>query len=720
MFALSENAGLPTGTAAADLLLDTPREEEFERLTRMAARLFDVPTVLVSLLDESGRGFKTQLGYDACGVRRDFSFCTHTLNADEVLVVPDARRDTRFAGTPLVRDHPFIRFYAGTALITADGTRIGTVFLLDSAPRDRFPDADRRTLTDLAAMVVERLELRRRDQIGRFSQTRFEKIAATSPDAIICATANGGITFCNEAANTLFGYEGSELIGRATELLVPEHWRQHYLAELGRLRHGETPQWLGRAVELTGRRKDGTQFPAEFSFSAWHEDQQIGLGAIVRDLTERQRNEERLFQLATRDTLTELPNRGAWTDCLAKTLSAGTPAAVLLFDLDGFKAVNDTLGHSAGDAVLQQIAGRLNAVFADAIMVARIGGDEFVALLEGDDEQKARELATQLIATVRDQYEADERRVEVGVSVGIALAPRDGKRAEALLGAADLALYRAKNGGKNRYEVFTPALREGAAVRRVFEQELRHAFETGQFELYYQPQVSTNDRKVRGAEALLRWNHPERGVLTPAAFLYILNRKPSAADVGKWILRTACKQAAEWRRHAPDFRIGVNLFAAQCRAGVLLPQVREALDESGLPPEALELEIVENIMVQNDASTLQMMHDLRDMGVGLAFDDYGTGFASLSLLKYYPVSRLKIDRAFVYDLQNDPNDVAIVRAMLYLARNFGTQITAEGVETEEQFEFLRDSGCPDVQGYLFGRPVPGPEFARTNLGITTD
>ncbi len=361
------------------------------------------------------------------------------------------------------------------------------------------------------------------------------------------------------------------------------------------------------------------------------------------------------------------------------------------------------MGHSAGDAVLKEIAVRLKKTCGTAIMVARLGGDEFVALLPGDDIRAANAIAERLVAVISEPIMFVGQKIEVGVSIGVALAPLHSARSEELLSAADLALYKAKAAGRGRHEVFTPAIREVAVARRSFERELKLAFEGREFELFFQPQVATRTRALTGAEALMRWNHPERGLLSPASFMDVLSQKPSAASVGEWVLRTACKQAAEWRTQVPNFRIGVNLFEAQFRAGRLLTSVREALAESRLPAEALELEIVENILLRDDRTTLKLLHDLRDLGVGLAFDDYGTGFASLSLLKRYPVSRLKIDRSFVRDVNTDTEDAAIVNAVIYLGKSFGLEVIAEGVETEAQLDFLKKSHCAEAQGYLFGK-----------------
>lgn len=698
-------------------LLDTPAEEDFDRLARLAARLFDVPIVLVSLLERDRQFFKAHVGLDVCETSREVSFCAHAIMQDDILVILDSTKDRRFATNPLVLGPPFIRFYAGKPLATPTGEKIGTVCLIDTKPRKSFTAEDRRNLTDVAALVMDRMEARRLDYIRTVSQARFENIAATSPDAIICSNSEGEVTFWNRSAERLFGYTADEIINHPGEIIVPDSWMSIYEAELDRLRHGEKMELSDRTMELSGLRKDGSEFPAEFSLSTWKEGNTTSVGAIVRDITERRQNEERLFRLASLDPLTDLPNRGVWRQCLGDALAAGKASTVLLLDLDGFKEVNDTLGHAAGDAVLKEVAARLKATCRQASMVARLGGDEFVALLPGNDEHEARGIATELVSAISQPYEFAGKRIEVCVSIGIALAPQHSQRPEELLGAADLALYRAKAAGRGRYELFAPALREYAVARRTFEQELKQAFEKGEFELFYQPQVSTVDGSLTGAEALIRWNHPERGLLTPVSFIDVLAHKASAPEIGEWILRTACMQAARWRSLAPSFRIGVNLFEAQFRYGRLLEAVREILAEAALPAAALELEIVENIFLRNEPGTEKLLHDLRDLGVGLAFDDYGTGFASLSLLKRYPVSRLKIDRGFMRNVHTDPEDAAVVNAILYLGKSFGMDVIAEGVETQAQLDFLKENNCPQAQGYLFGKPVTAREFEEKFLPV---
>lgn len=697
--------------ALADFnLMDTPPEQEFDRLAELGARLFDVPTVLISLIAEDKQFFKARVGFDPCETSREISFCTYAIMQDDILFVPDALEDIRFNRNPLVVGPPHIRFYAGKPLVTAAGARIGTICLIDSQPREAFTPQDRKNLADLAALVMDRMEMRRLDFARTISQARFENIAATSPDAIICSNERERITFWNKAAEKLFGYTAEEMSQLRSDVIIPDSWRKIYDAELQRLRNGERLQLEDQTIELSGLRKDGTEFPSEMSLSTWKEGNTASIGAIVRDITERKQNEERLFRLANIDALTDLPNRAAWRNCLEETLASGQLATILLFDLDRFKEVNDTLGHSAGDAVLREVAERLKAECPQAIMIARLGGDEFVALLPGANSLSIPYIASSLVDRICEPFIFAGKRIEVGVSIGVSFSPLHGSKAESVLGAADLALYKAKASGKGRYEVFSPALRQVALARREFEAELKQAFAEGQFELFYQPQVATGTGKAVGAEALIRWNHPTRGLLTPASFIDVLSEKQSAPEIGAWILRTACLQAASWQTLAPGIRVGVNLFQAQFRDGRLPVVVKEILNETRLPAAALELEIVENILLRNDDATRGLLEDLRQIGVGLAFDDYGTGYASLSLLKLYPVTRLKIDRSFIRDVTTDPEDAAVVRAIIYLGRSFGMEVIAEGVETEEQYAFLKEESCGEVQGYLFGKPVSATEF----------
>lgn len=393
---------------------------------------------------------------------------------------------------------------------------------------------------------------------------------------------------------------------------------------------------------------------------------------------------------------------------------ASEPVCVLSIDLDDFKEVNDTLGHLFGDALLSAVAGRLSDCTRPIDTVARIGGDEFVMLLPGiADPIQAAIVADRVIAAVAEAFVFEGHSINVSASVGFAIHPTFGQDSGDLVSNADLALYQAKAEGRHCRRMFVPALRERAMQQRTQDFELRRAYERSEFELFYQPQVRLADGALLGAEALLRWRHPTKGLLSPGAFLPTLDAGPMAAQVGNWVLATACKQAARWRRQgAPGFRIGVNLFGAQFRTASLIDLVRAALDGSALPPDALELEITENIILRHDDDANAPLRALKELGVGIAFDDHGTGYASLSMLKTVPLTKLKLAQSFVRGMSTSDEDIAIVRAVLYLGKSFRLCVIAEGVETEEQRQILVRQGCTEGQGYLFGRPMPIDDFGR--------
>jgi diguanylate cyclase (GGDEF)-like protein len=440
----------------------------------------------------------------------------------------------------------------------------------------------------------------------------------------------------------------------------------------------------------------------------------MSFGAIIRDVSQRLASEEWLFRLAHLDSLTELPNRMVLRNRIDEAVANDKPASVLLIDLDGFKDVNDTLGHSAGDMLLKMVAARILALIGPADTVARLGGDEFATLLPGlDDPLKVATFSDALIKAIAEPFTIDGQPVVIGASIGIALCPAHGHQAEDLLANADLALYQAKAEGRHCRRFFMPGLRHAALNRRTCQIEMREAAAEKQFELYYQPLVNMTDGRLVGAEALLRWRHPQRGILSPGAFFSVLETSLLAASIGDWALETALVQAARWRRMAmPDFRISVNLFGMQFKMGDIESLVRQTLALHELPPQALELEITENIILRHDEAMVRPLHNLHRFGVGIAFDDYGTGYASLSFLKRFPLSRLKIDRSFVRDVCTDPEDAAIVQAILYLGQSFGLGVIAEGVETPEQQAFLTANGCQEAQGFLFGRPMPADVFTQ--------
>ena len=487
-------------------LIGSDVDLSLETVISLARSLFQVPIATVSLVGEDKQVFLGSQGLDVCETGRDVSFCAHALGRPEVFVVPDARLDPRFSDNPLVTGEPHVRFYAGVPLRSPTGHDIGTLCIIDHRPRIGFSDADKATLRMLSTLVLEKLELRRLEVAREQGQSRFENIAATSPDGIICADHNGLITFWNAAAEQLFGYSALEATGGSIDLIVPAAMRGSHGQGLHRVVAGGKPRLIGTSVELDAEHRSGRVIPIELSLSMWHDRGLANFGAIIRDMTERRANQERLYRLAHLDALTGLPNRSLLFSRIAEQLAARAPMSILLLDLDGFKAVNDTLGHSAGDKVLQQVAKRIVRCVRPSDTVARLGGDEFAILRPSCTGGKslADELVC-LLSSIASPVDVDGHQVTIGTSIGVACYPDHGEHAEDLLSAADLALYQAKADGRLCFRLFEPRLRDRATQGRMLDGELRRATADGEFKLFYQPQVSICDGRLVGAEALLRW-----------------------------------------------------------------------------------------------------------------------------------------------------------------------------------------------------------------------
>ncbi len=445
-----------------------------------------------------------------------------------------------------------------------------------------------------------------------------------------------------------------------------------------------------------------------------------GWVATHEDITERRRAEEKISFLARHDVLTGLPNRAVLVERLKMAHAAagrGLGFAVLFLDLDRFKAVNDTMGHAAGDALLQDVARRLRAATRDCDMVARLGGDEFVVLQsEVQAPEAAAVLAERIIETVSLPYRIIGNEVRIGVSVGIDIALSDRNTADEMLKNADMALYTAKDEGRGTYRFFEPEMDANVQNRHALERDLRCALERNEFVLYYQPIVDAGTGRACGFEALLRWNHPVRGLVSPDSFIAVAEESGLIIPMGEWLLRAACREAATWPRH---IHVSVNLSPVQFRSTNLVTMVCDALAAARLPPDQLELEITESVLLESNARNMALMHELHAAGIGIIMDDFGIGYSSLSYLLQFPFQRIKIDRCFVQRLSAGNDAVSVVRAILGLCRDLNIGTIAEGVETAEQMELLLAEGCTIMQGYLFSRPKPaaqiGTMFGRTRL-----
>lgn len=529
--------------------------------------------------------------------------------------------------------------------------------------------------------------------------------------ALVVIDASRNISFVNKSAERMFGYDKAELVGKTLDLIIPARLRGAHNAGIARVAAGTPSKLSGKTVEVSALRRDGSEFPIELSLSVWQGPNGVSMGGIIRDISERRQRDMRLYRLAHQDTLTGLPNRLQFDVQLEDALERGEATGLLLVDLDGFKKVNDTLGHATGDTLLQALAVRLPAALDANAMVARLGSDEFAVLLRGIDKPAAvAAAANSLLHSFEQPFEIGDHLLKLGVSIGGAVAPRDGGDSEELMASADLALYRARQQGGS-YRIFEPGMRNAVAVRRALQDELLRAIKAKEFVLHYQPQVCLESGRVLGAEALLRWKHPSRGLLAPADFLAVLETHSGALTVGNWILDEACRQSAAWRAQGfAPITMAVNLFAAQVNAGTLAETVTLTLSRHGLPANALELEVTETIALDYEERTLAPFRKLAKAGVGLAFDDFGTGHAALSTIKRFPLTVLKVDRSFVRDMLRDPQDAAIVRAVLGMASDMGLSVVAEGIETRAQEAALYAMGCRIGQGYLYSKALPAADF----------
>lgn len=535
-----------------------------------------------------------------------------------------------------------------------------------------------------------------------------------SSEAIVISDAAHTIVRINRAFTRITGYAEAEAVGQPVHMLTVSEPLDGLTAEAAYGQLSEHGNWEG---EARGRRKDGSVYPQWLSVSSVRD----GNGAMThsitlfRDITQQRETQDRIQHLAHFDPLTNLPNRALLAERaqrhIAEEHARGGTLAMLFLDLDHFKNVNDSLGHRVGDILLVAVADRLRSLRSPRDTVSRLGGDEFLLLLPATSAAQAAEAATQLLTAIAQPFQLEPYELTTTLSVGIAMYPADGDSFETLYQRADAAMYRAKQNGRNRYGFFTADIEARTARTLLIENALRRALERNQFELHYQPQVSLADRKVVGAEALLRWRHPELGLISPAEFIPVAESSGMIVAIGEWVIHTAVADAKRWLDlQLPLRAVSVNVSAVQFRHPQLPEMVTRCLEQASLPARRLELELTEGAAVDDPAAALAMMDQLHERGVRLSMDDFGTGYSSLSYLKRFQIYKLKIDQSFVRDLEDDPNDRAIVSAIIRMAQALGMQTTAEGVETEGQLQFLQSQGCDEGQGYYFSRPLAADAF----------
>jgi diguanylate cyclase (GGDEF)-like protein/PAS domain S-box-containing protein len=540
------------------------------------------------------------------------------------------------------------------------------------------------------------------------------QVFETSLHAITILSSNGTILRANKAFSDITGYAGSEVLGHNFSLFENSFVEAELRTQIIKSLYANG-SWQGEARLLT---KAGDELIVKQSVSMLRNGSGAvqSVVAIFQDITEQKLSERRLHQLAHFDVLTNLPNRRTFSERIQHEIDLAvrhdTMLAVLFIDLDHFKTINDSLGHATGDLVLQSIAARLRGCLRIGDTVARLGGDEFVVLLEGNSKVASFErVATKLADSLKAAIDIDGREMYVAASMGISVFPQDGLDSETLLRNADTAMYRAKTAGRNCWRFFDESMARNATRRLELETALRRAAERNELVLYYQPQRSLHSERIVGVEALLRWERPDRGMISPMEFIPLAEESGLIIPIGDWVLLTACTQAAAWwRENKIGLRVAVNIAAKQIHHKGFVELVSDILTRTGLPPEFLELEITESSIIENVEETVNKLHKLKALGVTVAIDDFGTGYSSLSYLKQLPVDRLKIDRSFVKDTPDDADDCAIVRTIISMSHNLGMSVIAEGVETERQLDFLRAQHCDEIQGYLLSVPLPAKQI----------
>lgn len=705
----------PVPTAAWHLLSDTMRrggevtalpdatpDRAVAGIVDIAARVTGAPKAFVTMIEGATLHVMASVGSDTRQSEAARSVCSVVCKMAEPLVVPDLSADPRFSHYPYVQPEDGQRFYAGFPIRLGDGQPIGTLCVIDTRTRAGLSDVERGVMEALTAICVRVFE-------GMRGDARLSDYLDIASDWIWEQDSEHRFTFLSRGA-VQNGVDPARVLGRT-------RWE----AVIG---SGETPEfWARHKADLDARRPfrdlrvrwfpDGRE--QIFAVSGRPVFGQgglfLGYRGTARDVTLEEQARRQVELLANRDPLTGLANRRCFearvTDAIRSWEEDGRSATLFLIDIDHFKLVNDTHGHSAGDALLIEIARRLKECAGPDAAIARLGGDEFAILEPSLTRDGAiAEYAAALGRAIAAPLETGQGIVQCGSSMGIAVLPDHGASFGQIVGNADLALYQSKSFGRQRFTLFDPEMRREADLRNTLTRELGEAIDRAQFQLVYQPVVSIRGEAVIGAEALLRWDHPARGVLPPGAFLSVLDGSRYAADVGYWVLEQACTSLRGWRGASGEgFRLAINLFSGQLRDPRLVHRVRSILERTGFDGRNLELEITEDILLAPMQNLAAVLGELKQLGVSIVLDDFGTGFGSLTHLLQFSIDRIKVDRAFVQGLGASLDHNTVTQSIVKLAADLGLKVTAEGIETEDQRRFLESVGCHNLQGFHFSRPV---------------
>ncbi len=749
-------------------ILDTSPEERFDRITRLAAQLFSCEFATVSLIDSTRQWFKSKVNLDVDETSRDIAFCAHAILETDALIVQDTHKDKRFSSNPLVVEDPYIRFYAGIKLMV-DGQAVGTICVFDTTPRT-FSAQQLTSLKDLGSLVE--LELERTDlsvmsqeldtkhqelvesqKLLRVRSAILEKVVNTEPlsfvlDDIVAAVEKeyknqlcsilllDGTQLRLGAAPSLPGFyndliDGVEIgLGQGAcgtaaflnervitdDLTTHSYWASwRYAAKQANLGACWSQPICGADGKVLG------------TFAIYHKEAgvpsdeditRIEYFAHVASIAiERERADEIIWRQANYDSLTGLANRHLMEDNLSHALSSAdrlsTKVAVMFLDLDHFKDINDTMGHGVGDELLVQCARRIERCVRQNDNVARLGGDEFVIIINNLHDVKNVERVTHdLLSSLSKPLTIENEVIHTSASIGITLYPDDAQDVSSLLKNADQAMFRVKASGRNSYEFYTESMREAAVKRLGLLNDLRYATQNDEFFIEYQPIVALDSGDIHKGEALIRWNHPKRGLIRPDDFIPLAEESGLIIEISNWVFSQVCDDINRWREaYCKDLQLSINTSASHYFSSE--PNIMEwmtALLKTNTPSSALLIEITESLLMDADEKVSQKLFQFRQAGVSIALDDFGTGFSSISYLKKFPTDYIKIDRSFVNSMTEVSNDKILCEAIIVMAKKLGIQVVAEGIETSEQLNILKNMGCEYGQGYYFSKPVSKSQF----------
>ena len=706
-------------------ILDTLPDPAFDALTRLAKLACRTPIAFIGFIDRDRQWFKSAIGFEFTETQRSQAFCHHTIEQRDAFIVEDAKTHPLFRNNPLVTGDPNIVFYAGVPILSPQGNALGTVAVVDHQPRALSAEEidALKSIADEVALHLSyhksRIQTQREAAQHSESERKFRVLLENLPGmAYRCLNDEyWTIEFASKGALKLTGYTPEEMINgfHFAELIVPED-REMVIQTVDDAVLRNEPFTIvyrirDRAEKLRWIWEQGCAIRDA-------QGQVLALEGFLSDISEHKQNEQLIEFIAYHDALTGLPNRGLLNDRLTMLISSFTRKpeqfALLFIDLDHFKYINDTLGHVVGDRLLQAVADRLKNCLRVTDTLCRLGGDEFIALLPDTPPQDAECVANKIINAFEDAFTIDDKTIVTQTSIGISSFPKDGKDGNELIRCADIAMYKAKESGRKNYQFFTSELSEKLSNISNTYSDLRKAIGNQELFLHYQPQIDLGTDLICGIEALLRWKHPTKGLISPANFIPIAEENGQIIPIGKWVIDAACKQLAAWRDGIGlQVPISVNVSTKQINDIGLVHYIQEKLETYSLKPEDLELEITEGVMLSDSPIVTSFFEAMESLGVRIAIDDFGTGYSSLSYLKKLPVGKLKIDQSFVRDIGLDDNDDAVVKSIIGLAHQFKMKVIAEGVETTAQLAFLRAHGCDEGQGYLISKPIAAEDI--TNL-----